>query len=114
MAELKQVELHICDRWNRLAEEDKAFLHAVLLGVYRPNRLESLWWSASTISNMLLHREEAIEYLTAMSDLVENVQKHVGEEVWRNALNDPDFVAAAERGRQEIDAGKATAYFTGE
>lgn len=118
MQELREVESFIDVRWDSLDATNKEFLRGVILGAKPdlkfPQRLDSLWWSFGTVWNMTLHREEAVQYLVALHRVLDKINDRVGKEVWERVLSDKDFVAAAERGKQEIAAGKVIAYFSGQ
>jgi len=118
MHDLREVESFVCDRWDALDASDRAFFRGIVLGAKPdlrfPERLDALWWSFGTFWNMATRREEAVRYLVALHRVLDKINERVGKEEWDRVLNDSDFVAAAERGKREIAAGKAVAYFSGE
>src|SRR5579872_6415845 len=61
-----------------------------------------------TVFNIIVRRDDALEFLTAARALRATVIDLRSKEVWDAALGDPDFVSASERGFADLAAGRAT------
>ena len=61
-----------------------------------------------TLVNMIIHRDDALEFLTAGRILRRVIIELRSNEVWDAALADSDFVAASARGFDDIAAGRVS------
>lgn len=103
-------------QWDSLSKDDRFFFYrlAVADDELAPRTLgEHVSYFGYTISmalRTLADRGEVAKYYGMLYALHCDVRQRVAHDRWREALADAVFVAKAEAGRRQIDAGQAIKY----
>ena len=96
--------------WERMGAEEREWWRRWALndlpspkGIYI---LSYFKWGLVLRSESRRHPDRVEILLAAVRSLVDTILKQISRDVWREAISDPDFVAASQRGHEEILAGR--------
>lgn len=100
------------ETWSELPEHEHAFwIKWATDSLPKPNALQAAagaGFVALTLLNIILHRDDAVEMLTAARALRLRILDLRAREVWDAASADPDFQEASRLGFEDIEAGRVS------
>ena len=115
---MHEIEYLVTNCWEEIDAETKQGFQLALAGVNpeppSPGRtLSELFWSASTVWNVLFHRKDAVRYFGIARVVMEKVREQIARDIWRETLADPNIVASMQQGRDEIANGNGIRAYSG-